>query len=86
MRCPECLSEEITVHQYDFGTCPETGYHDAGERFRCGACGAEGDADDLCAAGERGPSEFLGSFRAENSGALMSVDITIGAPQRCVTP
>lgn len=48
MRCPQCLSEEITVTEYDFGVCPETGYHNAGERFRCGACGAQGGADDLC--------------------------------------
>ena len=79
MRCPECLSEAITVHEYDFGICPETGYHDAGERFRCGACGAEGDADDLCAADECGPGEFLGSFRAENSGALHDCTISLAS-------
>jgi len=47
MACPECLSDEVIVHEYDFGICPQTGYHDAGERFRCLACGATGDADDL---------------------------------------
>ena len=47
MSCPECLSDDIEVHEHDFGICPETGYHDAGERFRCRACGATGDADDL---------------------------------------
>jgi rubredoxin len=52
MPCPECLSGEVTVQEYDFGTCPQTGYHDAGERFRCRACGATGDADDLVAADE----------------------------------
>ena len=45
--CPECLSNDVEVHEYDFGVCPQTGYHDAGERFRCLACGATGDADDL---------------------------------------
>lgn len=45
--CPECLSEDVELHDYDFGVCPQTGYHDAGERFRCRACGATGDADDL---------------------------------------
>lgn len=45
--CPECGSDEVTVEEYDFGICRETGYHDAGERFRCLACGADGDADDL---------------------------------------
>ncbi|HZT39931.1 MAG TPA: hypothetical protein VFA28_18710 [Bryobacteraceae bacterium] len=49
MPCPECLSGEVIVREYDFGVCPETGYHDAGERFRCLACGATGDADDLVA-------------------------------------
>lgn len=47
MRCSECLSDNVAVHEYDFGICPETGYHDAGERFRCHGCGATGDADDL---------------------------------------
>lgn len=50
MLCPECLSDEVTVQEYDFGICPQTGYHDAGERFRCLACGATGDAGDLVAA------------------------------------
>ena len=45
--CPECLSNDIEVREYDFGVCPQTGYHDAGERFRCLACGATGDVDDL---------------------------------------
>ena len=27
------LSGNVAVHEYDFGICPETGYHDAGERF-----------------------------------------------------
>jgi rubredoxin len=48
--CPECGSDEVTAEEYDFGICRETGYHDAGERFRCRACGAEGDAEDLVAA------------------------------------
>ena len=46
--CPECGSEQVTVSRYDFGVCPQTGYHDAGERFHCQACGATGDAGDLC--------------------------------------
>jgi rubredoxin len=45
--CPECGSDEVTVQEYDFGICRETGYHDAGERFRCRACGATGDTDEL---------------------------------------
>jgi hypothetical protein len=26
---------------------PQTGYHDAGERYQCLECGATGDADEL---------------------------------------
>ena len=47
MRCTECASENVVVEPYDFGTCPETGYRDAGEKFRCLQCGASGDASDL---------------------------------------
>lgn len=45
--CPECGSAEVTINPYDFGTCPQTGYRDAGERFHCHACGAQGDAGDM---------------------------------------
>jgi hypothetical protein len=45
--CPECLSEDVDVREYDFGVCPQTGYRDAGERFHCRGCGATGDAADL---------------------------------------
>ncbi len=46
--CPECGSDHITFEEYDFGICSQTGYHDAGERFRCGTCGATGDVADAC--------------------------------------
>ena len=45
--CPECGSNHVVINQYDHGVCPETGYHDAGERFRCLDCGAEGGANDV---------------------------------------
>ena len=45
--CPECGSDNVRVVPYDFGRCPETGYHDAGERYQCLECGATGDADEL---------------------------------------
>jgi len=45
--CPECGSDNIRIEPYDFGRCSETGYHDAGERYRCLECGASGDAEDL---------------------------------------
>lgn len=45
--CPECGSNNVVVNQYDHGVCPETGYHDAGERFRCLQCGATGDVSDV---------------------------------------
>jgi hypothetical protein len=52
MRCPECLSDAVVIHEYDFGVCQQTGYRDAGERFRCRACGATGDVGDLVAEGQ----------------------------------
>lgn len=74
--CPECGSEQVTVSKYDFGVCSQTGYHDAGERFHCHACGATGDADELRAT----PApEFLGSFRAEDSGALHDCTISLAS-------
>ena len=45
--CPECGSDNIRIEPHDFGGCSETGYHDAGERYRCLECGASGDAEDL---------------------------------------
>jgi hypothetical protein len=44
--CPECGSTQIAITTFDFGVCRQTGYHDAGERFRCLACAATGPADD----------------------------------------
>ena len=45
--CPECLSDNVEVREYDFGICQQTGYHDTGERFQCRTCGAAGDIADL---------------------------------------
>jgi hypothetical protein len=74
--CPECGSDQVAIHEFDFGVCPQTGYHDAGQRFQCGACGATGDADELCPL----PAvEFLGSFRAEYSGALHDCTISLAS-------
>ena len=47
MFCSECLSDDVEVREYDFGTCPQTGYLDAGERFRCLHCGATGDVNEI---------------------------------------
>jgi len=44
--CPECSSRDIRIDPYDFGICRETGYHDAGERYRCRTCSATGDVED----------------------------------------
>jgi hypothetical protein len=68
MLCPECLSDEVTVQEYDFVICPQTGYHDAGERFRCLACGAIGDADDLVAGRDGSNSIFVGSSERPRGG------------------
>ena len=69
--CPECGSDNITIEPYDFGICRETGYHDAGERYACHACGACGDAEDFVHCIDR-------YYRAENSGAFR--DLTIYLP------
>jgi hypothetical protein len=47
--CPDCGSLDLIAEAYDFGTCRETGYADAGARFRCRDCGAGGDAADVLA-------------------------------------
>ena len=52
MRCPECLSDAVAVHEYNLGICQQTGYHDTGERFRCLGCGATGSVDELVAEDE----------------------------------
>ena len=45
--CPECGSNQVAIDEFDFGSCPQTGYHDEGERFRCLGCDATGDESDL---------------------------------------
>jgi DNA polymerase III epsilon subunit-like protein len=47
--CPHCLSVNLEYGSYDFGSDPQTGYYDSGERYYCRACGASGDADDTAA-------------------------------------
>lgn len=42
-RCPECGSDALEGDEFDFGICPETGYHDAGQTYRCLDCGATGE-------------------------------------------
>jgi len=45
--CPQCGSAEVSIERYDFGRDSETGYHDAGETFRCRDCGATGDVEEI---------------------------------------
>lgn len=52
--CPDCGSLDLTRIPFDLGTCPETGYQDAGERFHCGDCGARGPAEDVLPRPTRG--------------------------------
>jgi len=66
--CPECGSLEIIIEEYDFGICPQTGYHDAGERFRCRRCGTTGDADDLVADEACNPISVGSSKRPRGGG------------------
>ncbi|MCL4395325.1 MAG: hypothetical protein M1482_11085 [Chloroflexi bacterium] len=77
--CPECGSDHISIEEFDFGICSQTGYHDAGERFHCGACGATGDADELCTT----PGvETFGPFPAKNSGALRDGTISVPSEEK----
>ena len=67
--CPQCGSDNIRIEEYDFGTCRETGYRDAGEVFICRACGAKGDADELVIANEEDAacnSSSVGSSLADD--------------------
>ena len=45
--CPQCGSQDLRIVPYDYGTCSQTGYRDAGERWECRTCGAVGDGDEL---------------------------------------
>ncbi len=44
--CPRCGSQNLAYGSYDGGCDSETGYADAGERYRCLDCGSAGDVDD----------------------------------------
>jgi hypothetical protein len=45
-RCPDCGSDHLEFREYDYGTCSETGYHDAGVLAHCNNCGATCDIRD----------------------------------------
>ena len=45
-RCPDCGSDHLRWEEYDYGTCSETGYHDAGVRAICEECGCNCDERD----------------------------------------
>jgi hypothetical protein len=44
--CPECGHNDLSYHSFDHGRDSDTGYHDAGGRYKCNKCGSEGDAED----------------------------------------
>jgi hypothetical protein len=48
--CPQCGSQNLAYGSYDGGCDSETGYADAGERYRCLDCGSTGDVDDAAPA------------------------------------
>ena len=50
--CPECGSNNVVIQHFDYGTCRQTGYHDAGEYFYCRDCEAKGDVSDLTCVGD----------------------------------
>jgi len=37
----DCTHEHVRAERFDTGRCPETGYHDEGERLVCADCGEE---------------------------------------------
>lgn len=45
--CPQCGDQDLRMFPYDIGTCSQTGYHDAGERWECRTCGAVSDGEEL---------------------------------------
>ena len=48
--CPQCGNQNLAYGSYDCGCDSETGYADAGERYRCLDCGSTGDVDDAAPA------------------------------------
>ena len=45
-RCPDCGSDHLRWEEYDYGTCSQTGYHDASVRAICEECGCNCDERD----------------------------------------
>lgn len=45
--CPTCGGRVQIFVSPSYGRCPETGYDDAGERYRCTDCGDESDLGEL---------------------------------------
>jgi len=69
--CPQCGSPNLAYGSYDCGCDSETGYADAGERYRCLDCGSTGDVDDAAPALVGSQSEALRLSRfARRFGAL----------------
>ena len=73
MKCPLCGGTNFTTWEYDFGRCPETGYHDAGERYRCFDCRSEGDVDELIQDDEETASHPLRVRQAKGPSHISSV-------------
>jgi hypothetical protein len=65
--CPECGNDNVRVVEYDFGRCPETGYHmPAREVCACTGATARRATQSGCAF----PNRTFRYFRANTSGAL----------------
>jgi len=46
--CPVCGSTDVLYPlEWDCGIERETGYHDCGQEYRCLACGARGETEEL---------------------------------------
>jgi hypothetical protein len=46
-QCPKCGSFNVGAQEVDFGTCRETGYHDAGVMGICYDCGLTAAGEDF---------------------------------------
>ena len=72
-----CCDCEVAITPYDFGTCRETGYHDAGERYQCLESGARAmPMNSLC---RTYPLQFTihRYFLAISAGALNSSPVSL---------
>lgn len=47
LACPHCGSDNVEIRNFDFGTDPDTGYHDSGTVAVCAACNCVSEVGDF---------------------------------------